>query len=60
MSSSSVLPCRPRRLCAKEAVLRSYDGPTLFAIPGNHGAGVGCQGARRPGRLAAIPPVRAT
>jgi hypothetical protein len=26
-------PCRP---CAKEAALRAYDGPTLFAVPGNH------------------------
>ena len=25
-----------RRPCAKEAALRGYDGPTLFAVPGNH------------------------
>ena len=23
-------------MCAKEAALRGYEGPTLFAIPGNH------------------------
>lgn len=27
---------RPCRRCAKEAALRSYEGPTLFAVPGNH------------------------
>lgn len=26
----------PPRLCAKEAALRGYDGPTFFAVPGNH------------------------
>lgn len=32
------LPTHPpaRRLCAKEAALRGYDGPSLFAVPGNH------------------------
>ncbi|KAL4423131.1 hypothetical protein ABPG77_004814 [Micractinium sp. CCAP 211/92] len=24
------------RMCAKEAALRAYDGPSLFAVPGNH------------------------
>ncbi len=23
-------------MCAKEAALRAYDGPSLFAVPGNH------------------------
>jgi hypothetical protein len=27
---------RPCRRCAKEAALRGYEGPTLFAVPGNH------------------------
>lgn len=29
-------PVRLLRLCAKEAALRAYDGPSLFAVPGNH------------------------
>lgn len=33
---------QPCRLCAKEAALRSYDGPTFFAVPGNHDWCAGC------------------